>query len=107
MNIFSNAKYYLIAIVTALIGGYVIKQKYDATKAESELKTIESKIVKTNIEITKKKAKAKAQSTKIETDIEIETLRELKIQRTKVKKEMAKIITKLEQTKNKKVRIEG
>ncbi len=99
-------KNYIIAFVVALVSGYVIKQKYDALQAESKLKDIEAKIVKTNIEIIKKSAKMKSKLTEAETSSEIETLRELKVQRAKVNKEM-KILVKTLESNSKPIKIKG
>jgi len=55
---FSNTKNIIMAIVVALIGGYVVKQKYTAYKAEDKLKTLEKDIAKYNVIVAKQIAKA-------------------------------------------------
>ena len=91
INIFGNIKNVIMALSAIFLGAYVVKQKYNAYKAEDKLKTIENKIAKTNVIVAKTKAKAKAQAKKVETDIHIETLKELKKQSKEVQKEMADI----------------
>jgi len=88
---FSSTKNIIIAIGAALIGGYVLKLKYDSYQAKDRLKAVENKIAKANVVIATKKAKAKASAVKIETSTEVEVLRELKKESKKVQKEMQDI----------------
>ncbi len=99
---FGNFKNIMMAVVAAAIGGYVLKQKYDAYKAEDKLKTIENKIAKTNVIIAKDTAKAKAKSTEIEHKAEVQVLRDLKVERKKVLAEMDAIEDLIEKTQTEK-----
>ena len=102
---FGTFKNALLAAGALFLGAYAAKQKFNAYQAESKLKTIETKIAKTNVIIAKKKAKA--DSVKIETDAEINTLKDLKTESKKVQKEMEHIEKTLAQSKkSKKVTIE-
>ena len=78
ITFFSNTKNLVLAVIALFVSGYVVKQKYNAYKAEDKLKTIETKIAKANVEIVKEKAKAKAQAREVETATEVAVLRVLK-----------------------------
>lgn len=104
---FSNTKNIIMAILAMLIGGYVIKQKYTAYKAEDKLKTIENKIAKTNVAVAKQIAKAKAKSKEIEHTTEVEVLRELQSEKKKVLEEMDTIEAQIEKSKEEKTKVTG
>jgi predicted nucleic acid-binding Zn-ribbon protein len=109
MNIFSNIKNSIFALASLFFGVYVVKQKYNAYQAESKLKDIENKIAKTNVVIAKETAKAKAKAKEVETSTHLETIKELKKEATKVKKEMLNIektIEKHKKSKSKKFTVE-
>lgn len=102
MGYFSNIKNILMLIVGLFGIGYVAKLKYNASQAEAKLQQVETKIAKTNVIVAKVKAESKAQGKKAETDIHIETLKELKVQSKVIQKEMsiiAKDIKKSEDVK--------
>ena len=104
---FSSTKNIIMAVGGALLFGYVATQKYKAYKAEDELKTIETKIAKTNVVVAKQKAKAKAQAKEIETTTEVEILRELKKEEKRVLKEMDIIEKEIVETQKEKVAVKG
>lgn len=104
---FGNFKNIIMAVGAALIGGYVLKQKYNAYKAEDKLKTIEHKIAKTNVVIAKDTAKAKAKATNLEHGAEVKVLRQLKEERKKVLKEMDDIEDLIEKTQVEKKAVKG
>lgn len=103
---FSNTKNIIMAIGAALIGGYVIKQKYDAYQAETKLKQIEGQIAKANVAVAKEVAKAKAEAKEVEHSSEVETLRVLKEEKKKVLKEMDEIEKTIVETQAEKVPVE-
>ena len=107
VGFFGSTKNILMAIGSIIAIGYVGKLKYDAYQAEDKLKTIETKIAKTNVVIAKTKAKAKAQAVKAETDVEVQVLRELKAQAKVIEKEMQVIekavVAKIKEKKKKNV----
>ena len=100
---FINFKTIIIGIITALVGGYVIKQKITAARAESKLQDIEIKIAKTNIVVAKQVAESKAESKDIETTTEIETLKELTIAKKEALKEIDDITKIIADTQKEKV----
>jgi vacuolar-type H+-ATPase subunit I/STV1 len=104
---FSNTKNIIMAIGAALIGGYVLKQKYNAYKAEDKLKTIETKIAKANVVVAKEVAKSKAEAKEIETSSTIETLRTLKEEKKKVLEEMDEIEKVIVETQKEKEEVTG
>ena len=104
---FGNFKNIMMAIGAALLAGYIAKQKYDAYQAEDKLKTIENKIAKANVSIAKKTAKAKATATEIEHDSEVTVLRDLKVERKKVLKEMDDIEKLITVTQKEKEEVKG
>jgi len=107
MSLFGSTKNIIIAFIAMFFGGYVLKQKYTAYKAEDELKAVETKIAKTNVIVAKKIASAKAQSKELETDTEIKVLKELKEEKTEILKKMDDIEKLIYTTEtNKKINIE-
>jgi len=107
MSFFSNTKNILMAVGAAIVGGYVLTQKYKAYKAEDKLKTVETKIAKANVKIAKETAKAKAQAKELEHTTEVEVLRELKEERKKVLKEMDNIEKEITVTMAEKQEVKG
>lgn len=95
---FGNFKNIIMAVGAAVLMGYIAKQKYNAYKAEDKLKTIENKIAKVNVTIAKDTAKAKAKAKNLEHSSEVTVLRELKVERKKVLKEMDEIEDLIEKT---------
>jgi len=105
---FSNIKSMFLAAFSALLGGYVLLQKYKAYKAEDNLKSIEMQIAKTNVIVAKENAKAKAETRELESSTAINTLKELKVQREETLKEMDKIEKEIQKTpRRKKFTIQG
>lgn len=104
---FSTFKNAIMAIGAALVGGYVLKQKYDAYQAESKLKDIEQKIAKTNVIVAKETAKAKAKAVEIENTTHIEVLKDLKEQEKEVLKEMDAIEEEIEKSQVEKAEVKG
>lgn len=104
---FSTAKNAIMAIIAALVGGYVLKQKYDAYQAESKLKDIEGKIAKTNVKVAKEVAEAKAKAKDLETSTHIEVLKDLKKQEKEVLAEMDAIQEEIEKTQAEKAEVKG
>ena len=104
---FGNFKNIMMAVGAALLAGYVAKQKYDSYKAQDKLKTIENKIAKANVSIAKKTAKAKATAKEIENDSEISVLRNLKVERKKVLKEMDDAEQLIASTQKEKEEVKG
>ena len=107
LNIFGNIKNIVMAGFAIFAGLYIAKMKYNKYQAEDKLKTIENKIAKTNVVVAKTKAQAKAKAVKAETDIHIETLKELKKESKIVQKEMADIEKKIEVAKKEKKPVIG
>jgi len=107
MSFFSNTKNILMAVGAAIVGGYVLTQKYKAYKAEDKLKTVENKIAKANVKIAKETAKAKAQAKDLEHTTEVEVLRELKEERKKVLEEMDNIEKEITVTMAEKQEVKG
>ena len=104
---FSSTKNIIMAIGAALIGGYVLKQKYDAYQAETKLKQIEGQIAKANVAVAKEVAKAKAEAKEVEHTTEVETLRVLKEEKKKVLKEMDEIEKTIIETQKVKEEVKG
>ena len=99
LNIFGNIKNFLMASVAILGGLYIAKQKYNAYKAESKLKTIEKEIAVNNVKIAKKKAIQSAKKEKIETDTELKIVKELNKESSKTRKELKEVYKKIEEAK--------
>jgi arginine utilization protein RocB len=106
-SFFSNTKNILMAVGAAIVGGYVLTQKYKAYKAEDKLKTVENKIAKANVKIAKETAKAKAKAKDLEHSTEVEVLRELKEERKKVLNEMDEIEKEIEVSMAQKKEVKG
>lgn len=96
-----------MAIFVSLVGGYVLKQKYSAYKAESKLQDIETKIAKTKVLAAKQVAEARADSKEIEASIELDTLRELQKEKIVVLKEMDEIAKVIKETQDKTTRLQS
>jgi hypothetical protein len=104
---FSNAKNIIMAIGAALIGGYIISQKYKAYKAEDKLKTVENKIAKANVAVAKEVAKAKAEAKEVQHTSTAGTLRALKEEKKKVLQEMDEIQKEIHETQKEKTEVHG
>jgi len=108
MGFFTSTKNIIIAVITAIIGGYVITQKIKAARAESKLQQIETKIAKTNVIVAKQVAKAKAEAKEVETSTEIEVLQTLIKDRGEALIEMDEIEKEIAETqKEKQVQVQG
>ena len=104
---FGSAKNIIMAIGAALIGGYVLKQKYNAYQAESKLQSLENQIAKANVAVAKEVAKSKAQAKEVETTSTVETLRVLKEEKKKVLKEMDEVEKVIQETQKEKEEVKG
>jgi len=107
LGIFGNIKNMVMAAGAIFISLYVARLKYEAYQAEDKLKTIETKIAKTNVVVAKTKAKAKAKAVEVETTARVEILRELKKESERVQKEMEVIEDNIEKEVKKKAKVQG
>jgi uncharacterized membrane protein YraQ (UPF0718 family) len=104
---FSNTKNIIMAIGAALIGGYIISQKYKSYKAEDKLKTVENKIAKANVAVAKEVAKAKAEAKEVQHTSAVGTLRTLKEEKKNVLREMDEIQKEIHETQKEKTEVQG
>lgn len=88
VNLFGGIKNIIIAAIGLFIGGYAIKAKYDKHKAEEALEDLQNAQDKTNIEITKENANNREKAKKIESNAEIDNLRDIIKIKEKVKEEL-------------------
>ena len=102
-----SAKNIIIAIITALLGGYVITQKVKAARAEAKLLKLETQIAKKNVIVAVAAAKAKANIKDLEATTEVKIIKDLQKEKKKVIKEMTEIEAQIAETQKEKAEVKG
>jgi uncharacterized membrane protein YraQ (UPF0718 family) len=95
---FTNIKVILLAIVGALIAGYVVSENIKRKKAEAKLIDIQNKVLKTQIDIIKTEAKIASETKDIEMETHTQLLNDLERNKVTAKLELEEITKRMNET---------
>lgn len=85
---FNNIKTIVMAVIGALIAGYVVSENIRRKQAEAKLLKVERGIAEANVKLVKKQAEIKTETREVEIATQRQIIKDLKDNKKEVEKEL-------------------